>query len=117
MKILRRARVLCNLILKTISKIIRGKYHPPLFIPFKLFNRYTLNRRIKLAWWYLDDSYSSVKPKVYTKERVATFINEIRAKKSFYYGETDLYFYQALEKYSVGGKNLNIIKSYQQTIA
>lgn len=77
---------------------IRKTKPPPIFIPSKFLNQYTLNGKACLSYLYLDDTYSPDKPIVYTKEMVDSYIERIKNKDVVYYKETNAWFYQALEK-------------------
>jgi hypothetical protein len=84
---------------------------PPLFIPLRMFNQYTLNRKIKLSYWYIDSTYSSTKPLIYKKSEIDSYIEKIRNGRSFYYGDTDIWLYQALKKHSIRDKNIAVMGS------
>lgn len=110
-RILKKLKNLGTIILAVIRNIVKGRTYPPALIPLKLLNRYTMNWSVKLGWYYLDDSYSSDKPRIYTKEQIDFYMEKVRNREVFYYGETDSYLYQALEKYSIDGKSVAIIGS------
>ena len=98
--------------LRSTFLIIFGiKKAPPVFIPLRLLNNYTLNGRIKLRYLYFDDSAASNKPAVYTTQQIDACISRVARKEVFYYGQTDSWLYQALEKYNIKGQEVAIIGS------
>lgn len=86
---------------------------PPEYIPEELYNHFTLNRSVDVTYWYRDDTYASEEPLVYTKEVVDQNLALIAGKYLNYYGSTDAWLYQALEKYGryIEGKAVGIIGS------
>jgi hypothetical protein len=78
-------------------------------IPAALFNAFTMEGRIPLFHWYLD--HSSSQPELYSKEIINQYIEKIKRRESFYYGATDEWLYQALEKYPIYGKEVAIVGS------
>ena len=47
----------------------------------------------------------------FTKEKLEEFIQKVRRKEVNYYGHTDAWMYEALEKYSIQGKSVCIVGS------
>jgi hypothetical protein len=78
-------------------------------IPQELFPAFSMDGKIEIEKIYLDGTNS--KERIYTKDLIDRFINEIRNKHSNYYGDTDLWLYDALEKYHVSGKNVVVFGS------
>ncbi|SMD10923.1 DUF268 domain-containing protein [Sporomusa malonica] len=84
---------------------------PPQEIPIKLFNEYTLDGNIAVQSYYLNDTASQ--PRIYTKEMVEQMIEAASARKMNYYGLTDAWLYQALDEYSIKGKNVVVYGSQE----
>lgn len=84
---------------------------PPKTMPENLKKDFTMGGKISVYSLYRDDR--SLKPVIYTQSQVNDFTKKIRAKKTFYYGKTDTYLYQAFDKYKdeVKGKTVGIIGS------
>ena len=104
-------KLLITLIFKLSLAIIRRQKLPPLFIPSNLLKNYTMDGKVKLQYMYFVDSYPSTKPIIYTKDQINSFMEKAKKKETFYYGDTDLWLYQALEAYSIRGKDIAIIGS------
>lgn len=95
-----------------VSKIHLKK--PPRKIPSELLDEYTMSGRIKIEERYFNNAYPPKIPRVYKKEQIDSLILEVKAKKKqtdWGYGETDIWLYEALEKYSIKDKNVVIIGS------
>lgn len=84
---------------------------PPKNIPAEMFNEFTLNGQIPVIDWYLDDSRASDHPLLYTKKKITKKIREAQEKKQAYYGITDEWLYDVLNKHSIRGKEVAIIGS------
>lgn len=86
---------------------------PPRQIPEEHIRAFTLEGNIPVNYWYRNDSYSSETPRVYTKEQLQEGIAQAKRKETKYYGMTDLYLYNALEKYrtSIEGKEVAVLGS------
>ena len=82
-------------------------------IPPQMYNSFTCDKEIPVIYNYSNDAYSSSEPIVYTREQIQGFIEKAKAKETMYYGETDLYLYQAIERYisHIGGKSVAVIGS------
>lgn len=100
---------------------IYGNTAPPKDIPLKFLKDFTLNYKIPVTYWYFDDTdlYSKTRIQLpdgslaaaFLKETINANIEKIHNKRPFYYGQTDLWLYQALEKYPIQGKDVAIIGS------
>jgi hypothetical protein len=94
---------------------------PPRKIPSDLLNQFTMNGKIPVFDWYLDNTSPQPQFQVvlqdgnyaskYSKEMINGYVEKIKMKESFYYGETDIWLYQALEKYPIDGKEVAIVGS------
>lgn len=60
---------------------------------------------------YIDNSYQPTQPRFYSKETVDAYIERVKIRDVNYYGETDIWLYQALEKYPIHGKDVVIVGS------
>lgn len=76
---------------------LASKLASPHFIPPTLRNAFTLFGKIEVQYWYFDQRQKSAD--TIKADEVSKYLEEIKAKKSFFYGETDLLLYQALNKY------------------
>lgn len=88
------------------NAFILAKEPPPTVIPDHLYNEFTMNGTIPVIYAYSDDSQE--KPYIYTQEQVESFIDKAKAKETYYYGLTDTYLYQALDKYISHIENKNV---------
>jgi hypothetical protein len=84
---------------------------PPSRIPDNFYKDFTLNGQIEVLYEYIDGTVSQAKPNVYAKETIDQLLKEIQQHKTFYYGVTDTWLYQALEKYSIKDKKVAIFGS------
>ena len=55
--------------------------NPPKNIPSNLLNKFTMGGRIETKKWYLNNTYPSKKPKVYTKKQINHYIKKVKYKK------------------------------------
>lgn len=104
----RKGLIICFLILTNLCQSA-----PIKTIPDHLYADFTMNGTIPVRYCYIDNSYSSDKPTVYTTEQIQKYIGMAKAKKTFYYNQTDTYLYQALEKYLpyIVNKNVAVMGS------
>ena len=84
---------------------------PPREIPSELYCEYTLDGKIPVLYSYFDDSYSPTEPLFYSKHAINERIEKINRREVGHYGETDVWLYAALEKYSIKDKEVAIIGS------
>ena len=87
------------------------KVDAPKEIPSHLYKEYTLDSSIKVAYYYVNEVYSDDNPGIYTKEKINEYLKEISNKNMFYYGETDKWLYEALDKYSINGMEIAVMGS------
>lgn len=83
---------------------------PPLQVPNDLISRFTLESRIRILLWYFNDAYSS-EPVFYSREQISEFMAEVSQRKTKYYGPTDTWLYEMLEKYPLKGKDVAVLGS------
>ncbi len=86
---------------------------PPKSIPQDLLDEYTMHGRIPVLNWYLDDRPKSNQPVIYTQDKINHFLKMAIARQTNYYGITDTYLYQALDKYPIQGLSVAIMGSQQ----
>ena len=98
-------------VLGLIEDFFSNSNKPPRHIPWNLLKSYTLGGRIPLGYRYLNDAQQSNEPRIYTKEMIESHIRRIQAKDTFYYGETDAFLYQALDRFSIRGKRVAVLGS------
>lgn len=104
--------VLCA-ILSATFQVYTTSAVPPKVISPELLNEFTFDGKIPVIYKYSDDSYSSNKPLIYTYEQVEAFVDQAKKRKTHYYGATDTYLYQALDKYRsfIANKEVAIVGS------
>ncbi len=80
-------------------------------IPSELYNDYTLQQTIPVIYAYRDDSL--LDNLVYSQEQIDAYVEMVQAKQMHYYGVTDQYLYQALDKHLnlIKGKNVAVLGS------
>ena len=98
-----------------LNWMLEPRKHPWPFIPIKLLGKYTMNGKMKIKYLYLNDAYPPDKPLIYRKEEIDSLIEKIKCKSILAYGKTDLWLYQALEKFPVKGKEVAIMGSTRPT--
>lgn len=86
---------------------------PPRSIPQDLLDEYTMHGRIPILNWYFDDRPKSDQPVIYTQDQINQFLKMAIARQTNYYGITDTYLYQALDKYPIQGLSVAIMGSQQ----
>ncbi len=94
-----------------IKSILRIRKPAPLFCPPGLFSQYLMGGKVRLRYWYEDGTRRPDDPIVFTPQRTDYYLSKIENKERFYYGATDSYLYQALDKYGIRGKSVVVIGS------
>jgi hypothetical protein len=84
---------------------------PPRHVPKTLVDRFTMNGRMQLDYNYLNNTYSSKRPIVYTVAQINYLIEKIKKHETNTYGETDTWLYQAIVDYPIQGKSIVIMGS------
>jgi len=110
-------RCVALLLISCMSSVMYAK--PPRHIPNELVEQFTLNHRIPVFDWYLDDTHSQTKTtlpngsivSVFKKKTIDAYIKQVKQNKANYYGETDIWLYQAFKQYPIQGKKVGIIGS------
>jgi len=80
-------------------------------IPAHLIYEYTMGNRIPIQNWYLDGTRPKNTAIIYTVENIDNYLKRISERETFYYGATDSWLYQALEKFPIQGKDVAVIGS------
>ncbi len=94
---------------------------PPREIPPDLLDQFTMNGKIPIFDWYLDHTFpesayqltlaDGTSASFYSKEIINSYVNKVNRKEAAHYGITDFWLYEALEKYSIYGKDISIVGS------
>lgn len=86
---------------------------PPVVIPEELYSAFTMDKRIPVIYLYRNDSYSSDQPIVFKTDEIDAYITQASDKQVYYYGMTDTYLYQALDRFRdvIENKNVAVIGS------
>jgi len=84
---------------------------PPREIPRELWNAFTLDNSISVEYMYRDEAQTT--PTVFTPEMFDRYIEKAKKRETNYYGETDLFVYQALDEMAdhIRGKEVCLIGS------
>ena len=72
---------------------------PPRNIPPHLYDRYTQNNTIPVLDYYIDDTVEQTGIRFYSKQEVNKLIEKVNRREHFYYGITDIWLYQILDRY------------------
>jgi hypothetical protein len=86
----------------------------PETIPYSMFEEYTMGGLIDIKYSYRNDCSAEIQNEInqnFTKEKLEEFIQKVRRKEVNYYGHTDAWMYEALEKYPIQGKSVCIVGS------
>ena len=86
----------------------------PQDIPFKFFDAYTMNGAVKLEYKYANDCSDEIQDfinKGFTQEAFSRYLEMARNRENNYYGPTDQWLHEALDKYPIKGKDVCIMGS------
>jgi hypothetical protein len=86
----------------------------PKGIPGEFFQEYTMNGKVILEYKYANDCSDETQKMIndnFTKEIFDESIQKIKKREQNYYGPTDTWLYESLEKYPVADKNICIVGS------
>jgi SAM-dependent methyltransferase len=83
---------------------------PPRHMPEALRAAYTMNGRIEVKDWYLDESRRDGNL-FYSKELLARLLLLAQKRQSCNYGDTDQWLYQMLERYPIAGQRVLVMGS------
>ena len=82
---------------------------PPIKMPVELINLYTMNGSVGVEYNYKNGSDSS--GLFYSKNEIEEFIKRISNRETHYYGSTDTWLYEALDKYNIADSRVVIFGS------
>ena len=85
--------------------------HPPVNIPHDLCSNFTLNGSIPVYRKYSDDTNLGQSYIARNREKIELLVNRSKHRYTWYYGDTDRYFYTALDAHSVVGKTILVLGS------
>ena len=86
----------------------------PESIPYKMFNSFTMGGKAIVEYRYRNDCSQETQQLInnnYTKDIFKESVKRIEKREQNYYGYTDTWLYEALEKYPVAGKDVCIMGS------
>ena len=86
----------------------------PEFIPGHLYQEYTMFGEVGVEYSYRNDCSIEIQNEInenFTKEKLENSIERIKNKEQNYYGYTDTWLYECLEKYPIDDKEVCIIGS------
>ena len=86
----------------------------PRDMPYSLFDEYTMNGNCALEYKYANDCSSETQKIIndnFTEEAFYNSVAKINNQEQNYYGQTDTWMYEALEKYPIKDKNICIMGS------
>lgn len=86
-----------------------SKNPPPSSIPVEMREAFTLGGRIPVLSWYLNDVVAG--SLLWTTRSPSWSPSKVRRKVERYYGSTDRFLYDALEKYPIADQDVVIIGS------
>lgn len=95
--------------IRSVFNRIRSNAHPPRTMPPDLVDRYTMGAEIPLLRYYIHEG--DPKPLRWTTRSFGWFPQRVAKRKRLYYGDTDLYLYQALDACNPRGLDLVILGS------
>ncbi|MEO8627118.1 MAG: DUF268 domain-containing protein [Betaproteobacteria bacterium] len=76
---------------------------PPREIPVDLMERYTMGGRVPIEYNYLDATYPDNWPLIYTDHEIDLYLDKIKRREYFIYGMTDVWMWQAIERFPIQG--------------
>jgi hypothetical protein len=90
-----------------------ARAEPPREIPPELYDAFVMDGAMAVTYRYSDDSYSPAEPRVYTKDRIAAYIEQAQRREPDAYGVTDEYLFQAFDEFSerIEGKDVAVMGS------
>jgi SAM-dependent methyltransferase len=79
---------------------------PPREIPPELMDRFTLGGRVPIEYGYNDLTYPNNWPLIYTDLEIDAYLAKIERREWFIYGHTDIWLWEAIEKYPVRDRDV-----------
>ncbi len=86
---------------------------PPRQIPENLYSQFTLNGKIPVQQWFIDNTCPDHSTRFYSRNTIDSYIERVKNKEANYYGNTDLWLYQAFQAYPIQGKTVAIVGSLE----
>ena len=108
----KRLRKIWHHVMDVVDRVT-GRDVPPRFMPKELSAAYTLDGAIPVLRFYFNNktSDSRGKPLVWTSDSYHWNPEKVRSRTPSYYGETDTFLYDALDKYPIRDKEVVILGS------
>ena len=83
---------------------------PPVRIPVELCDDYTSQGAVPVVQWYFDDKSDPSKSyQAFTRTQIREYMDGIRERRTFYYGDLDTWLYSALDDFPISGKSVLIV--------
>lgn len=76
---------------------------PPREIPPEMMEGFTMGGRAPIEYNYIDSTYPDNWPLIYTDYEIDTYLAKIGRREYFIYGMTDVWMWEAVEKYPIKG--------------
>lgn len=76
---------------------------PPRDIPNEMMDGFTMGGRIPVEYNYLDNTYPSNWPLIYTDYEIDLYLDKIARREWHIYGMTDVWMWEAIAKYPIKG--------------
>lgn len=84
---------------------------PPRYVPDALYNQFTMDGNIPVLDWYFNNTVPEGHYHFYSKQLIDEYTSKILKREPGYYGQTDIWLYEALDKYPIANKDVGIIGS------
>ena len=93
---------------------------PPRLIPEHLVDSFTMGRRIPIRYQHFNGTRSGNTVVEYTTQMIDECLAGLAEKKTFYYGQTDIWLRQAIERFPIRGDKVAVMGSiapvYESTV-
>ena len=76
---------------------------PPKEIPPEMMDGFTMNGLAEVIYNYGDSTYPDNWPAIYTDFQIEQFLKQIDRREYFIYGMTDVWMWEAIDKYPIAG--------------
>jgi len=87
---------------------------PPEKIPEGLLDQYSMGGTVDIEYFYRDDSTEDIQQQMsgnFTSAKFNKYLKMASRRRRNYYGDTDTWLYQAIDKYSLNGKSVCVFGS------
>lgn len=91
------------------NTITAPRSRPPVNVPSELLDDFTINSKVPILKWYLNDTKS--RPLKWTTRSWWWNEDNVKNKRQRYYGATDTFLYEVLEKFDIRGKEVVVVGS------